>query len=286
MILFFQSGRLGNQLFQYCAMKAFPQKGKIVAIGFSELCAIIDGVEIPSCSPRPGFPLGQRILLRFFRPLIRSMSLSLRLLSVVTEDVHVRRSTYSVKPGLVPNAFYFDPGYYQAEHVADPAITGSLHIRRDFRARAQTLLRTFPCSPEDRFFVHIRRGDYAFWPSPEAPAALPISWYQTQMDLVRQSRPQAFFFILSDDPNYVKARLPPQHRTTFVHNCLGVDFAVMAECFGGGILSPSSFSWWGAFFARRQNPKGLFIAPRYWAGHALKQWFPESIETSWIRYAD
>jgi hypothetical protein len=67
-------------------------------------------------------------------------------------------------------------------------------------------------------------------------------------------------------------------------NCQYVDLALMKQC-SMGILSASSFAWWGAWFSF-QNEKNynIYIAPKYWGGHRTRHWYPEGFIFDWITY--
>ena len=58
----------------------------------------------------------------------------------------------------------------------------------------------------------------------------------------------------------------------------------MPLCYGGGILSPSTFAWWAAFLCQRDFSNPAYIAPRYWIGHRSAKWYPPGIQTDWIQY--
>ena len=49
-------------------------------------------------------------------------------------------------------------------------------------------------------------------------------------------------------------------------NHYSVDFAIMTLC-DGAILSPSSYSWWGAYFMKQ---KEFILAPKFWLGFNSK----------------
>ena len=54
-----------------------------------------------------------------------------------------------------------------------------------------------------------------------------------------------------------------------------------------GILSASTFSWWGARLAHDRNGGGTFIAPLYWMGFRGKTWFPsEDIRSDFLTYVE
>ena len=61
------------------------------------------------------------------------------------------------------------------------------------------------------------------------------------------------------------------------------EFALMTLC-GFGVLSASSFAYWGAYFAKRNFPRGVYLAPRFWAGHTSGIWWPEHIKANFIDY--
>ena len=63
------------------------------------------------------------------------------------------------------------------------------------------------------------------------------------------------------------------------------DFVLMTQC-KGGILSASSFSWWGAYLAKQKYSGTFFLAPKYWAGHRQKRWYPESMKSSFLDYVE
>jgi hypothetical protein len=54
-----------------------------------------------------------------------------------------------------------------------------------------------------------------------------------------------------------------------------VDFCILTLC-DGGIMSNSTFAWWGGFLMK----KGPLIAPKYWFGFKSKVEFPRGISPS------
>ena len=110
-------------------------------------------------------------------------------------------------------------------------------------------------------FVHIRRGDYLRWPSPSSPAVLALSWYLNAIEHMKRSFPDAIFVLMGDDVMYLEdiAGLLPD---CFVsHNSPHTDFALMTLCHHG-ILSASSFAWWGSTYASITINFNHFILPQ------------------------
>jgi hypothetical protein len=281
MIIFFEDGRLGNQLFQYCAMRKFQPKGVIFAVGMNDLVAGFSGIELLRCTQCENLP--RHLFYRISRKLIELGALKFRLISTVRE---VRSSTgvsFKFEPGLFRKMIYFK-GYFQTEDILEESILNEITIKDEYLGRAKIALKNLPGTLGDRFFVHIRRGDYLHWPSSEAPAALPLSWYKEQMNYITEKNHNAVFVVVSDEPSYISDFFAQSSNVFVMNNEMILDFAIMSQCHGGGILSASSFSWWGAYFAKRENPQGLFIAPKYWVGHRRDAWYPEGVQTSWLSY--
>ena len=283
MIIFFESGRLGNQLFQYCAIKKFQKNTPVVAVGMQELKAIFTGIDLVGISYSG--KILEKIIDQIGRESIAKMARR-GLFSLVEEARLPSGAFFQVTPGLTNKIVYFDEGYYQADNIVDLKITNRLSLKEDIIVSARKKLEQVPCHPMDRFFVHVRRGDYLTWPSVDAPAVLPPLWYQTQLTRIRQKNPSVHFIVMSDDQPYIKKIFAEEKNTSIMNGDVALDFAVMTQCFGGGVLSASSFSWWGAYFCRKKNNKATFIAPYYWGGHRKGTWYPESIKTNWMHYEE
>jgi hypothetical protein len=284
MILFFESGRLGNQLFQYCAMRKFCPDGSIFAAGMQDLKTGFNGIHL-AC--RANLPMTtERILEWVGERRIEEMAGRGRLLSLVQEVNSPKGVWFDVASGFLRNVFYFKAGYYQSESFLQPEIVRRMTIKPAFIEEARAVLDSFGVRSEDRYFVHVRRGDYLNWPSSDSPAILDAPWYLAQMSRIRKENPKAFFVIISDDQRYTRECFGLERDLAVVGGYPMLDFSVATLCQGGGILSASSFSWWAAYFLRRENSSALLIAPRYWCGHRRGEWHPPSIQTSWLTYAE
>lgn len=134
-----------------------------------------------------------------------------------------------------------------------------------------------------RCFVHVRRGDYSSFPSPEHPALLPRDWFLAQMRAVQDELKEVHFAVLSDEPQWAHEHLGGFPNTRVLDLNPRDSFALMSAS-QAGILSPSSFSWWAAYFASR-NSAGPYIAPDLWTGWRLGNWDPhEKIAASFLRF--
>jgi hypothetical protein len=108
-IIFFESGKLGNQLFQYCAMKKFQPGGLLVAIGMRELKDNFTGINIVGVSKLG--KIVERIIGRIGKNRIEYAAKKMRILTMVDEDRSPSGIRFNVKTGLLKNLVYFKAGY-------------------------------------------------------------------------------------------------------------------------------------------------------------------------------
>lgn len=287
MILFFEYGRLGNQLFQYLGVRHYFPDQKLVFFGCSDLKDTLEFVEV-TIIPRERF---QRLSPYLFT-IIREITLKLAILGVIgwiQEESQDNDFSLSKKQGLIPNIYLLISAYFQNKIFLEK-FQEEIFIRKDILARAEEWLNTV--LPDWRsstmVFVNIRRGDYINWPSPEYPAVLSYAWYQNAMNRFRREFRNPKFVIVTDDTFYAEDIFSKEEDVIISRNSVFVDLAIMKLC-DHGILSPSSFAWWGAWFSRQKssNPEdSIFIAPNYWVGHRAKRWHPKGFQTSWITYVE
>jgi hypothetical protein len=234
MIIFFEHGRLGNQLFQYCAIKKFQKNVPVVAVGMQELKSMFTGVDLVGSS------IFGNLLEKFIKKIgqltfIR-MTRGLGLFTLVEEVQLPAYASFKVTPGLIKKLVYFDKGYYQADNIVDSEVTNRLVLKNEISSSAAKVLEKLPCRPNDRFFVHVRRGDYLYWPSADCTAVLPSSWYFSQIARIREKFSNAYFIIVSDDHPYIENLFSKEINTFVLKGDVGLDFAVMTQCYGGGIV--------------------------------------------------
>ena len=286
-VITFQRGRLGNHLFQYPAIRMFAPDASIVAVGMAELVRGFDGVTLSPLSISMKGPQGPfwQIKVRLLKWATLAMA-RMRLISSVDEREAEDGPHFQVTSGLLRRVFHFRSGWYQFESVADSPGGLGLRLNQRLRSVASKALAPLPGLPHDRYFVHVRRGDYTTFPTAEHPAVLPLAWCREQMTRIRGRNPNAVFVVTSDDRPYVEEFFAGFPDVFIIHIGVLEDFAVMAGCLGGGVLSASTFAWWAACLARRGNAAAWFIGPRYWVGHGTRTWMPSGIQTSWIEYVD
>jgi hypothetical protein len=281
-IVFFEYGRLGNQLFQYAALKELYPNQRLVLFGFGTLKQAIESVD--------AIIVEKENLPRFLMAGLQRLFLMLSKLRIIGAIKETRENTgYVVKKtsGLLLNLRLLKPSYFQHQDVLEK-INPSLRLNKDIFRKASDWLDEIVVKSSDQglVFVHIRRGDYLTWPSRENPAVLEKEWYVRAMDRMREKVKNPIFLLLTDDPYYAKDCFGDQPDILISENDQLVDLALMSLC-QHGILSASSFAWWGAWFSqKRSSDEGIYMAPKYWGGHRKKEWEPEGFITNWITYIE
>lgn len=279
MLIFRENGRLGNQIFQYAALRTLcREKEKLVLLGFEELQATFNGIDAQIINSR-----SSRIERYFYYRLFSFMSQNV-LFTRIQESENSAHPTIKQHSGLVENMKIIEESFFQSETLFSTDVIDSLAIDRKLLKRASCLLREVVQAAVP-IFVHIRRGDYVTWPDRNNPAILSSEYYRRCIDIVRTKIPNAFFIFTSDDRFYLEEVFGDTENSYISQGNSSEDFALMTLCHGG-ILSASSFSWWAAYLSSRKIEKSIFLAPKYWAGHRRKSWKPKFIQSGFLEYVD
>ncbi len=281
-VFFFESGRLGNQLLQYAVLRGLYPAAQLTFFG---LGALRRAVPVRHVSFGPA-DAGRASPAGLARRLLGALA-TLRLISEAHEVRDGDDTRFECRTGLFPRWVLVRPSYFQ--HACfEPLIAPGFDLDRGALADARRFLQEQGVAAAGRtpVFVHLRRGDYLHFPSPEAPAALTREWTLAALQTVRRELPAARWVVCSDEMDHVREWFTGDDAVFCERGELG-DLAVMSLC-DAGVLSPSSFSWWAAWLARRRlatrGEVGLFVAPRHWCGHRLGRWYPAGFTFGWIRY--
>jgi hypothetical protein len=278
MHVFLEHGRLGNQLFQYSAVRSMSSADeRVVLVGFDALRQAMDGVDATFVAPYSSLlgTMVRRNLKRIDRIVPRIPGVGLR-----WEE---SEGMVGQRKGLLPVS-YVRSGFFQSDSYISSDAVASLRPRSDHLARAREFLADRIGPGTDIAFVHIRRGDYTREPSREAPAVLPLVWFHESMRQLEHSLPGCSFVIVTDDQPYAEEFFSNQSNVFISPLSADGDLALMSLC-SGGVLSASSFSWWGAFFSARAG-QGPFLAPKYWMGHRTGRWTPRELKSGFLTFID
>lgn len=132
--------------------------------------------------------------------------------------------------------------------------------------------------------LHIRRGDYVV--NPEANSyhgSCDLDYYRRAVEYIADHTSQPYFFVFSDDPDWVKENLSINFPVNLVSkNDAFHDYeelSLMSQC-QHHIVANSSFSWWGAWL--NSNVSKIVVAPNKWFGNAQHN-TEDLIPDAWIR---
>lgn len=280
MLIFFEGGRLGNQLFQYCGLRKIDPNGPIYIYGMQEIKKYFSGLNIIKSSR-----LFDYVMRRTGKKRFKLISEKHRLIGFIKEVQIGNKFFFEKHPGFLKNIFYCDATYFQSDNLINHKIAKTLKLLPEIAPKGDQVIFEKTGNLKAPIFAHIRRQDYLTFPSVEAPAVLTMAFYQYCMNFMREKYANPYFILMSDDLKGVKENFSNIDDIFISSENEEIDFSMMASC-TGGILSAGSFAWWGAYFAKINNPDGIFLAPKFWLGHPQKKWIPIDSEANWIQYVD
>jgi hypothetical protein len=282
MILHLENGRLGNQLFQYIGLKKYFPKHRILNIGCENLQQSFDKVEITFLSMKKIY----KSVFTLLKLLIIFLT-KIRFLGKIYEETNSENFKINTKRGILWKVFVCFDCYFQHKDVIETIIDYPI-LKTQTHKKGLNWLNEKKIDPKKDIivFVHIRRGDYLNYPSREFPAVLDLNWYNRAMSLIRENLHNPVFILMGDDQQYLKDFFKETNSIFISNNDSKIDLSIMSFCCAG-ILSASSFAWWGAYYAKTSNQNNnYFIAPKYWVGYRKKEWFPKNFHSKWITYLE
>lgn len=246
------NGRLGNQLFQYAALKGIAAKR-----GYY-YC-------IPPSNNSDHFKEHQ--LIHYFN--VNTLVGYTGYFTLQEADSGFDSKLFNNCPDNVDLNGYFQSEKY-FKHIEG-------QIREEFTFKYESI---YPYPEGDYIAVHVRRGDYLLpWNVINYPECNADYYSKAMYEISAKSN--AKFVIVSDDIEWCKNQ--QIFKDCYFHE--GVDHIndlyVMSKA-KHNIIANSSFGWWGAWL--NSNPDKIVICPKNWYG----QTFPENhdkdlIPESWIR---
>jgi hypothetical protein len=269
-------GGLGNQLFQYAALRYYARRyaadmhiaadpdWNAQCNGYPRPCLLSRFSLRASLAERS---MSDRILMTdktwlkaAASPLKRSRQV--QVFNEQVEDRYCFLRDLPLEPGV--RTLYLQ-GYFQSrqmvEEVADE-LRADLALKEPPRGRNLELLQEIRRS-RNPVSLHVRRGDATLpW---EGKVVLPMEYYAHAISTIKERFVDPTVFVFSDDKSFVRENLPRNARMVFVeHNddfASHEDLRLMSACHHH-IIANSTFSWWGAWLNAR--PEKLVVAPRHW----------------------
>ena len=277
MILFFGDGRLGNQIFQYVFLNTVAKENEIIVSTdmnqFSNTF-IFD-------NPRFKQIRLNRYMNFIFRKIIKKYLLNFLVKIKIIGYIQQNRNeasalpTLTIKKGLFPITLV-ESNFFQSEIFFDDKII-DFKIKESYLKQAKLILKSLP-EEYTKVFVHVRRGDYIFEKYLEKQGIdLPKSYFLDAIEMMLSEIKNPYFIFLSDDPTFCQCCFEEVENKYVSSNIMEVDLALMSLC-EYGIVSNSSFSWWGAYL---MNNRRKVISPKYWYGWKQKIESHIGIQPEW-----
>lgn len=278
MIVARSSGQFGNQMFLVAAAASrMGARENFVGFGFAQLDFVTEGRRSRRIHLLP------RLSRRAVTRLTAAAELLRRVRMIGSFDYAVELGSRSIsrKNGLLP-IWLWSASFPHQEHLFDAAVVKQRVLQNGRSAHTELSGKSGNGRTIRQCFVHMRRGDFLVWPSPEKSAALPDQWFVDQMRRMVDLVGDCEFVILSDDVDSVLSEHFQEFRFEILELNIRESFEVMAQC-DAGILSPSTYSWWGAWEGY-QAGNGPYFAPLFWNNWREENWKPYSLRGSFLTY--
>lgn len=282
MILFYGEGRLGNQIFQYRALTEMARPGEtIIALGLEDLPKAFELGGPPIIVLSRNLTVKRLVKFLLIPLLLRPLTRLLRLANYASEQAAGRpphdgpSGEFLILDGLVRHVTFVDGGHYQNASLW-PALfpTSLMKLKPLLRDSARRYLDSIGGGKVPPTFIHVRRADYLSHKTYGLESlALPVGYYRDAIkELALRVGPTHLVFV-TDDPVWVEENFRDLPGKSVVSGSPSMDFAIMAEC-ANGIISNSTFALAAAFMLK--NPE-IVIAPKYWFGFRIREWYPPKI---------
>lgn len=272
MIIFFTKGRLGNEIFQHSFANNISNPNELILTNNCNYFQLFDN------NPSKYLILSenQLILVKAFLKIFLALKFITRITPIckIINGKSTETSSLNVSKGFFHNIKYVE-GFYQSEYFLGVLPKIKLNIVNEANDFLKKLESDFI-----KIFVHIREGDYNSFKIFNKSVKLEDNYFFEGIKFFEEKYNNVLFLFISDDINKTKNRFNCVKNSVFVSKSINFDFTLMTLC-DGGVISNSTFSWWGAYLI--DNPLDV-IAPKYWLGRNIKQWYPIDINTKKFQF--
>ena len=252
-------GRLGNQMFQYAALRGIADKhGYDFTIPESDFNDEWNDHQLFEVFDLPNLKSRGRVADKFLQE--RQFNYDPELVEQCPDDV----SLY---------------GYFQTEryfsHIAD-SIKEDFTFKKDVVENCKEVMEEL----SEPIALHVRRTDYVEKSQDHPPCSM--KYYHEALKRFHEKRPVVIF---SDDVKWCKEQdifKPDRFLVSETDNNV-YDMCMMTMC-DDYIIANSSFSWWGAWLSHNPNP--TVIAPKKWfgdTGYTAKNNTEDICPDRWVR---
>lgn len=270
-------GGLGNQLFQYAVGLAAAKQNSaeplldITAFSWYRRPYALDSFRISS---RTTSNL-DRLRMLAWHGRYSPLKLFDKRRPAKTRAIRIDPGGYLYAPELLdmgPRNIIWLVGYWQNEKYFLPVRE---QLLKEFTLRPELSVKNTPLGKHimssESVAVHIRRGDNIQKPDGKNPTKqipqlgmVSKTYIANAIQHIQTSRPNASFFVFSDEIDWVRDNMVFPCPVSFVDNASLSDvqqFELMSLC-RHQIIANSTFSWWAAWL--NDNPEKIVCAPKQW----------------------
>lgn len=157
-------------------------------------------------------------------------------------------------------------GYFQREEYFEDIKEEIIELFEMEEERYEKLISLYP-DIKERYFIHVRRGDYTNNPLHEIDFYQPNGYYDYIINWINQRDKDSKFYLFSDDLKFCNEQKYFQSsKIDYIHNSEVLDevdeLYLMSLCEKGGIGCNSTFSWWGGYL--NKNPNKIVFYSSKW----------------------
>ena len=261
---FGNNGRLGNQLFQYAALRSLSVRNAGV-----------------TCLPPPTHNIQDSGHNAHRMQLFNSKAVYLPI-DALRSNV---RNTFREKQFHFDKDFFNLPhgtdvhGYFQSEKYfkdIEYLVRRELSFTDQIKYKTDEILRQLNLDKNKSLTsVHVRRTDYLALQ--EHHPVCTKEYY----DSAKSNFTNTIYIIFSDDPKWCQENLASDNSVVVNTGYDFLDLSLMSMC-DNNIICNSSFGWWGAWLNKNTNKKVL--APEKWFGKAYSHYdLSDLLPESWIK---
>ncbi len=238
------SGRLGNQMFQYAALKAISLKNNYE-------CCLPNNIDIKQDGC---FDFTNNKWIQYKLDLLDGFELTTPLMDIQTDSLYQEKK------------FTFEPEIFNIKD--NTAIDGYFQSYKYFDEYKENILKEFTFKKEilDKCYniiskyhntvsIHVRRGDYV-----KHPGFWTLTPDYLQKALKQFEDKEYKFLIFSDDIEWCE-QVFLEGAIFIKNNNQFEDLCLMSLC-QHNIIANSSYSWWGAYLNKNKDKR--IIAPSNW----------------------
>ena len=239
-----QSGRLGNQMFQFAFMKSISTE---LNIDFKLPLSVYNNEEF--------IIDGLFYIEDFFTEISRDY--------IYEEYYEKSMSYYNVINDLPAHTNINFNGFYQSEKYFK-SNCNEIKNMFEFKSNIKYISDKIYCDSIKRnslpvISIHIRRTDYI--QLKDKHVNLEIGYYDSAIKIMKELIGNFNIIIFSDDIEWCKENLKYENIIYYSSHSSYIDMCLMSLC-DHNIIANSTFGWWGAYL--NKNPHKLIISPLKW----------------------